>query len=53
MAPERAWIDYKTGRLKANMAEVSIDGGRELQRCLYAFAVKTLLDPEIKVSVVR
>ena len=33
-------IDYKTGRPKATMAEIVIDGGGELQRCLYAFAVK-------------
>ena len=35
-------IDYKTGQLRAKMAEVVIKGGSELQRCLYAFAVKTL-----------
>ena len=39
-------IDYKTGKPRAKMAEVVIDGGGELQRCLYAFAVKTLARPE-------
>ena len=34
-------IDYKTGRLNRNMADVVVKGGSELQRCLYAFAVKT------------
>ncbi len=43
-------IDYKTGKLKAKMAEVVIAGGSELQRCLYAFAVKTLLGPDVKVE---
>ncbi len=32
------------------MAEVVIAGGGELQRCLYAFAVKTLLGPDVKVD---
>jgi hypothetical protein len=43
-------IDYKTGRLTTNMADVVIKGGAELQRCLYAFAVKTLLGPQVKVE---
>ena len=43
-------IDYKTGKLKAKMAEVVIAGGGELQRCLYAFAVKTLLGSNVKVN---
>ena len=43
-------IDYKTGRLNRKMAEAVIDGGSELQRCLYAFAVKTLLGHKIKVE---
>src|SRR3546814_10994684 len=30
--------DYKTGRPPKD--DISLDGGRELQRCLYAFAVK-------------
>jgi PD-(D/E)XK nuclease superfamily len=43
-------IDYKTGRLNNNMAEVVVKGGSELQRCLYAFAVQTLLGPKIDVE---
>jgi hypothetical protein len=43
-------IDYKTGRLRNNMAEVLLDGGKELQRCLYAFAVKTLIGQGVKVE---
>jgi PD-(D/E)XK nuclease superfamily len=43
-------IDYKTGRLNKKMAEAVIDGGNELQRCVYAFAVKTLLGREIEVE---
>jgi hypothetical protein len=33
--------DYKTGRVPKN--HIVLDGGKELQRCLYAFAVKALL----------
>ena len=43
-------IDYKTGRLRPNMAEVEINGGGELQRCLYAFAVKTLIGQDVDVD---
>jgi RecB family exonuclease len=43
-------IDYKTGKPKAEMADIVIDGGGELQRCLYAFAVKTLLDQNIEID---
>ena len=43
-------IDYKTGRLNGNMADVVVKGGSELQRCLYAFAVKSLLGTEVKVE---
>ncbi|MCS3731368.1 PD-(D/E)XK nuclease family protein [Bradyrhizobium betae] len=43
-------IDYKTGRLNRTMADVVVHGGTELQRCLYAFAVRTLLGSEVKVD---
>jgi hypothetical protein len=43
-------IDYKTGRLRAKMAEVVIKGGSELQRCLYAFVVKNLLGQVVDVD---
>lgn len=43
-------IDYKTGRLARDMADVVLKGGTELQRCLYAFAVRTLLNPKVKVE---
>jgi len=43
-------IDYKTGRLNKDMADVVIKGGSELQRCLYAFAVKTLIGQRVKVD---
>jgi RecB family exonuclease len=43
-------IDYKTGQLRAKMAEVVIKGGSELQRCLYAFAVKTLIGQDVDVD---
>ena len=40
--------DYKTGR--APKDEIILDGGRELQRCLYAYAVKALIGDEISIS---
>ena len=40
--------DYKTGRLPKK--KIVLDGGRELQRCLYAFAVKALLGPDISIE---
>jgi hypothetical protein len=43
-------IDYKTGRPNKKMADVIVKGGSELQRCLYAFAVRTLLGPKVNVE---
>lgn len=43
-------IDYKSGRLNSKMSDVAVDGGRELQRCLYAFAVKTLLRGSVAIE---
>ena len=40
--------DYKTGRVPS--ADIRLDHGRELQRCLYAFAVKALLGSDIAIS---
>jgi hypothetical protein len=40
--------DYKTGRPPKK--SINLDGGRELQRCLYAFAVKALLGAGVSVS---
>lgn len=40
--------DYKTGRPPRD--DISLDGGRELQRCLYAFAVKALLGADVSIS---
>jgi hypothetical protein len=40
--------DYKTG--KPPKQNIGIDGGRELQRCLYAFAVKALLGDDVSIS---
>ena len=39
--------DYKTGKIPK---EITLDGGSELQRCLYAFAVKQLLGDNIDVT---
>lgn len=40
--------DYKTGKLPKD--DVQLDGGKELQRCLYSFAVKSLLGANIEIS---
>jgi RecB family exonuclease len=40
--------DYKTG--KAPKEDALLDGGRELQRCLYAFAVKALLGEDVAIN---
>ncbi|HZX86091.1 MAG TPA: PD-(D/E)XK nuclease family protein [Reyranella sp.] len=39
--------DYKTGR--PPRGDIRLDGGRELQRCLYAFAVKALLGDDVAI----
>src|SRR5262249_35919910 len=43
-------IDYKTGKLGKKMDEVVIKGGTALQRCLYAFAVNTLLGGGVAIE---
>jgi hypothetical protein len=40
--------DYKTGQ--PPRGDIRINGGRELQRCLYAFAVKALLGNDVAIS---
>lgn len=40
--------DYKTGRLPRTA--IRLNGGRELQRCLYGFAVKALLGDDVAIS---
>ena len=40
--------DYKTGR--APNDDIILNHGKELQRCLYAFAVKSLLGDEVSVG---
>lgn len=40
-------IDYKTGKVRDDFI---LNGGKELQRCLYAFAVKALLGDAVVVE---
>lgn len=40
--------DYKTG--KPSKGDKQLNGGQELQRCLYAFAVKSLLGNDVSIS---
>ena len=42
-ASSAAVVDYKTGKNPSLKKPPQLRGGRELQRCLYAFAVKSLL----------
>ncbi|MBO1022876.1 PD-(D/E)XK nuclease family protein [Methylobacterium sp. SD274] len=44
--------DYKTGKPPKGGEQFIINGGKELQRCLYAFAVKVLLGDEVEVEAV-
>ncbi|HEX8554861.1 MAG TPA: PD-(D/E)XK nuclease family protein [Sphingomonas sp.] len=41
-------IDYKTGRVPRD--EVVLGGGKELQRCLYAYAVGVLIGEDVQVE---
>lgn len=41
-------LDYKSGRLPSK--PVILQGGKELQRCLYAYAVKALLGAGIEID---
>ena len=40
--------DYKTGRVPKD--DIVLNGGRELQRCLYAFAVKAMLGDGVAIA---
>jgi len=40
-------VDYKTGKPRD---AGTLDGGKELQRCLYAYAVRSLLGPAVTVE---
>ena len=40
--------DYKTGRVPRD--DIVLEGGRELQRCLYAFAVKAMLSEKVVIA---
>ena len=40
-------LDYKTGKPRA---AVVLDGGTELQRCLYSFALQALLGPDVAIE---
>ena len=44
--------DYKSGRPPRNSSEPVLKGGAELQRCLYAFAVRSLLPRSAASAVV-
>ena len=41
-------LDYKSGKLPPE--DVILQGGKELQRCLYAYAVKALLGDELSID---
>lgn len=41
-------LDYKTGRSPSG--DIVLNGGKELQRCFYAFAVKALLGGDVDIT---
>jgi hypothetical protein len=43
-------VDYKTGKVPDDIATLVFGGGRQLQRCLYAFAARTLLGDRVSVE---
>lgn len=43
-------IDYKAGKTPRNLEDMVIDGGKEVQRCIYGFATKKLLGENIKIE---
>jgi len=42
--------DYKTGTPPKSDAEISVEGGNGLQRCLYAYAVEAMLGERVEVA---
>jgi hypothetical protein len=43
-------VDYKSGKTPASVAKFVLNGGKELQRPIYSFAVKTLLGSDVEVE---
>jgi hypothetical protein len=42
--------DYKSGKVPKNIEKIAIDGGNELQRSLYGFAVRELLGSAVEID---
>jgi len=42
--------DYKSGKVPKGIDTISIDGGKELQRCLYGFAVRDLMGSDVNID---
>lgn len=43
-------VDYKSGKTPSGVEKFVLNGGKELQRPIYSFAVKTLLGPQVEVE---
>jgi hypothetical protein len=43
-------VDYKSGKTPSGVDKFVLNGGKELQRPIYSFAVKTLLGPQVEVQ---
>jgi hypothetical protein len=43
-------VDYKSGKTPSGIEKFVLNGGKELQRPIYSFAVKTLLGPQVEVE---
>jgi len=43
-------IDYKTGKVPKKLPDIVIGGGSEIQRCIYGYAVRTLLGEQAEIE---
>lgn len=42
--------DYKTGKVPKDVTGIILNGGQELQRCIYGFAVRALLGDDVSIE---
>jgi len=43
-------MDYKSGKVPKDLPNIVLNGGTELQRCLYGFAVRALLGEDVTIE---
>ena len=49
-SPQARVTDYKSGKTPKNIETIIVDGGKEIQRAIYGFVVKTLLGGNAQVE---